>query len=157
MMDLFSAVKLLHILSATVLVGTGVGTAFFMYATHLRGEVRAIASVSRTVVLADWIFTTPTVFLQPLTGAWLVHLAGYTWSETWIVASLGLYVLAAGCWLPVVRLQIRMRDLATRGAENEPLPADYHRCMRLWFVLGWPALIAMTAILALMVFRPGFS
>ena len=148
-------VKWLHILSSTFLFGTGIGSAFYMLFTSLSRDVRAIAVVSRFVVLADWIFTSTTVVLQPLTGLYLIHLAGYPLASTWIVASIGLYLLAGACWLPVVWMQIRMRDMAQAAArEGRELPAQYWRYLRLWTVLGIPAFLALVAVFYLMVAKP---
>lgn len=148
-------VKWLHVLSSTVLFGTGLGSAFYMFTTNRTGDVRAIAIVARRVVLADWLFTMPTAILQPLTGAWLVHFSGMPWSSPWIAWSIVLYVVAGACWLPVVWLQIRMAEMAERAAaRGEPLPARYRRYSAAWTLLGWPAFIAFIAIFYLMVVKP---
>lgn len=155
MSDYFTWLKLIHILSATVLFGTGLGTAFFMWRADRSGDLPAIAVTARHVVLADFLFTVPAIVVQPVSGVLLAIEAGYTFTEPWLLAAIGLYLLIGACWLPVVRLQLRMRDLAEAArATSEPLPASYHRAMRLWFVLGWPAFASILAIFALMVFRP---
>ncbi len=154
-MDIYGVLKLVHILGATLLFGTGLGTAFFMHRADGSGDVNAIAVVSRNVVLADWLFTAPAVLIQPVTGYLLMRHVGYAWNETWIVTSVTLYLLAGACWLPVVWLQIRIRDLARRAAvEGTPLPPRYRAYMKVWFGLGWPAFIAVIAIFFLMVFKP---
>lgn len=154
-MDAFALLKVVHILGATVLFGTGMGTAFQMWMAHLSGDVRAIAAVSRNVVLADWLFTTPAGVLQPVTGYAMVWLAGYDPTEPWLLAGLACYVLAGLCWLPVVGLQIRVARLArTALSHGTPLGPDYHRAMRWWFGLGWPAFTAMVLAVWLMVVRP---
>lgn len=152
---LYLSLKWLHILSATVLVGVGFGTAFYKWMIDRSGEVRAIAHMGRLVVLADWLFTTPAILLQPLTGLWMLHLAGYSLSSPWIAWTLLLYALAGICWLPVVWLQYRMRALAMAAlATDQELPADYWQYARIWFWLGIPAFTTMLAIYALMVFKP---
>ena len=148
-------IKWLHILSATVLFGTGLGTAFHMYATHLRGDVAAIAVMTRNTVLADWLFTATAGVVQPVTGALLIWLAGYDPLEPWLAVSYGLYVFAALCWFKVVQLQYRLRRLAKAAAEGgKALPAAYYQAVRSWFLLGWPAFIALLMLFALMVMRP---
>ena len=148
-------VKWLHVLSSTVLFGTGLGTAFYMFFTNRSGDVRAIAVVSRRVVVADWVFTAPTAILQPLTGAWLVERAGLPWSTPWVAWSLGLYVLAAGCWLPVVWIQIRMAAMAEASARAAaPLPRSFWRYHAVWTALGVPAFLIFVAIFFLMVVKP---
>jgi uncharacterized membrane protein len=148
-------VKWLHVLSSTVLFGTGLGSAFYMFFTNRSGEVRAIAIVARRVVIADWLFTTPTAIVQPLTGFYLMYLAGFPWSAGWILWSLVLYAVAGACWLPVVWIQIRMAEMAERAARSgDPLPQRFWRYHRLWTALGWPAFIAFIAIFFLMVVKP---
>jgi len=148
-------VKWLHILSSTFLFGTGIGSAFYMLFASLSRDVRAIAVVSRHVVLADWIFTSTTVLIQPATGIYLIHLAGYPWHSAWIMWSIGLYFLAGACWLPVVWIQLRMRDMAQVAArDNTELPQQYWRYLRVWTALGVPAFFAMVVVFWLMVAKP---
>lgn len=145
-------IKTLHILSMVLLFGTGLGSAFYKWMADRSGHVAHIAVTNRHVVLADWLFTTPTVIFQPLSGLWMAHLAGWPLSTPWIAASLALYALAGVCWLPVVWLQIRMRDLAETAAANQTdLGATYWRLARSWFWLGVPAFVAMVLVVALMV------
>jgi uncharacterized membrane protein len=157
MTDLALSLKLIHIVSAILLFGLGLGTAFHGLACNLSRDVRAIAISNRNVVLADWIFTTPTVIIQPVTGFWLAHVQGWPWTTGWIMASLALYAVAGACWLPVVWLQMRMRRIAEKAAaDGGSLPAVYFLYFRIWFVLGWPAFIAMALTVFLMVFKPQF-
>jgi uncharacterized membrane protein len=148
-------VKWLHILSSTVLFGTGLGSAFYMFFTSRTRDVRAIATVVRYVVIADWLFTTPTIILQPLTGAYLIHVAHFPWSSRWIAWSIALYVLAGAAWLPVVWIQIRMRDMAVGAArDNSPLPHLYWRYLRYWVALGVVAFVSLVIVFYLMVAKP---
>jgi uncharacterized membrane protein len=152
----YLTIKTIHILSSVLMVGTGFGTAFYLFFANRSGSVEAIAVVSRLVVRADWWFTTPAVIVQPLSGAWMIHLAGYPLDALWIKASLALYVLAGACWLPVVWYQIRMGKLALAAhAAGTELPAQYWRYARRWELLGYPAFIAMLAVYWLMVHKPG--
>lgn len=154
-MDYFT-LKTIHILSSTVLFGTGLGTAFFMWMAHRRGDVAGIAITARHVVLADWLFTTPAILVQPATGFWLLHMMGLPWTMTWIWLSIVLYLVAGACWLPVVAIQYRIRALAEAAHhEGTALPATYFRLMRWWFCLGWPAFIALVVVFWLMVRKPG--
>lgn len=155
MSGLYDLVKTIHILSATVLFGTGLGTAFHMWFAHRTGEPRTVAAVARNTVKADFWFTTPAVILQPASGLALIQLSGIDPTTTWLMAAYGLYLLIGLCWLPVVWLQLRARDLAVAAAQNgQALPAEYHRIMRLWFGLGWPAFLGTMAIFWLMVAKP---
>ena len=150
----YGLIKTLHILSATVLFGTGLGTAYFMWSALRTADARVIASVTRHVVRADWFFTTPAIVLQPLSGALLVHAAGYPWGG-WVGWSLALYTLAGLCWLPVVWLQLRMRDLAVAAVrEGRPLTGRYRRYARLWFWIGIPAFAALVMVFYLMAAKP---
>ena len=156
-MNLYFALKFVHIVSAMLLFGTGLGTAFFMWMSHRSGDVAAIATAARITVRADWLFTTPAVIVQPLTGFALMRLGGWAWSTPWLQLALALYLVAGACWLPVVALQLRARTLSAEALRRSAaLPPEYHRCMRWWFALGWPAFIAVLAITWLMAAKPGF-
>jgi uncharacterized membrane protein len=147
--------KWLHVLGATVLLGTGAGIAFFMLMAQRTGDVRVIAGVARIVVIADYVFTTTAVVAQPITGVLLARIAGYSLAEGWILLSIGLYLLTGAFWLPVVWMQSRMRTLsAAAAASGEALPAEYHRLFRWWFAFGFPAFTAVLAIFWLMIARP---
>lgn len=151
----YLVVKTLHLLSATLLFGTGLGSAYYLWRAGREGDPQTVARVAHHVVQADWLFTLPTVIFQPLSGAWLVSRAGFPWTG-WVAASLALYAIAGLCWLPVVWLQIRMRDLAAvSAASGRPLPAAYWRYARFWFWLGVPAFVAVVAVFFLMVMKPG--
>lgn len=147
--------KWLHILASTLLFGTGIGSAFYLLLTSLSREPRAVALVARYVVIADWLFTATTVVAQPLTGFWLVHLAGYPLTAAWLQWSIVLYVVAVACWLPVVAIQIKLRDLAQLAVQQgAALPPAYWHYFRIWIVLGIPAFFAFVAVFYLMVAKP---
>jgi uncharacterized membrane protein len=151
----YQTVKWLHILSSTLLFGTGLGSAFYMLFTSLTRDARATAVVVRYVVLADWLFTTPTIIIQPLTGLYMMHLAGIPMGSKWIMWSFALYFLAGICWLPVVWIQIQMRGLAEAAVANDhELPARYWRLLRIWVLLGIPAFFALVVVFYLMVAKP---
>lgn len=148
-------IKWVHVLSTILLLGTGLGTAFHMWMAHISGEVRAIAVVARNVVLADWLFTTVAGIVQPITGLGLIFQRGWSPFESWLIVSYALYAVAAACWIPVVVLQIRVRDLTERAViRNQPLPPEYAIAMRQWFWLGVPAFLSMAAIVFLMIGKP---
>jgi uncharacterized membrane protein len=154
-LKLYVLVKTIHILSSTVLFGTGLGTAFHMYATHLRGDVKAIAVTARNVVWADWLFTTTSGILQPASGIALILMAGFSPWASWLVITYCLYLVAFVCWLPVVFLQMRVAKTAAACASSgSVLPSVYYRDMRLWFWLGWPAFIGLIAVFYLMTAKP---
>jgi uncharacterized membrane protein len=148
--------KAIHISSAAVLFGTGLGIAFFKWITDRSGSVAAIRVVSEKVVMADWLFTLPAIIVQAVTGVALIRTLNYPLSQTWLVWSIALFCLAGLCWLPVVWLQIRMRDLA-RAAERDSTasPAQaYWSYARAWFWLGVPAFAAVILVFWLMVSKP---
>jgi uncharacterized membrane protein len=155
---LYLVVKFLHVVGAAVLLGTGAGIAFFMLLAHRDGRPAVVAGVARIVVIADLLFTATAVVAQPVTGLWLALVAGYDLRDGWILLSILLYLLTGAFWLPVVRMQMRMRDLATAAvAAGTPLPAAYHRFFRWWFAFGFPAFAAVLAIFWLMIGRPSFQ
>jgi uncharacterized membrane protein len=156
-MNTYLLLKTLHILSSVVLVGTGLGSAFYLYCVNRCRNLQAQAVVARLVVLADWIFTTPAIILQPLTGVILLRIAGWPLSTPWIMWSIVLYLLAGACWLPVVWLQIEMKRMAGQALMNgTTLPSRYWHYALWWRRLGYPAFIAMLGVYFLMVNKPSF-
>ncbi|MFL6674463.1 MAG: DUF2269 family protein, partial [Massilia sp.] len=147
--------KWLHILSSTFLFGTGIGSAWYMLFANISRDVRAIAVVSKYVVIADWLFTATTIIAQPTTGFYMIHQAGLPMHSKWIMWSLVLYLVAAACWIPVVWLQMRLRDLSVEAAgTGVDLSPQYWRYFRAWVALGVPAFFAFVAIFWLMVAKP---
>jgi uncharacterized membrane protein len=156
-MNWYLLIKWVHIISSTVLFGTGAGIAFFFVRAQRTGDTKVVASVARDVVLADLIFTVSAVVLQPVTGVALALLAGYPLLTPWLVLSIAGYLIVGCCWLRVVWLQIRMRDLAIDAANHDlSLPVVYQFYYRQWFWLGWPAFTGVLVIFYLMVAKPGF-
>ncbi len=154
-MSLYFLMKVLHIIGACVLLGTGAGIAFFMVMAHHTQNAIAIAHTARIVVIADMLFTASAVVLQPITGATLACLTGQPVFDGWIGLSLILYLVTGAFWLPVVWMQARMRDLARVAAtQGAPLPPMYYRLYRWWFAFGFPAFAAVLGIVWLMVTRP---
>jgi uncharacterized membrane protein len=149
-MELYLGIKLLHILSATILFGTGLGTAFFMFSAYKSNDSQAWRETAEAVVRADWYFTTPAVVVQLLSGLWLMDRVGIQFASVWFVAVIGLFALVGACWLPVVWLQIRLRDMLRAGAE----PDACKQLMRLWVALGVPAFLSVIVIFGLMVYKP---
>lgn len=147
--------RLLHVVGACVLLGTGAGIAFFMVISNRSRDPALIAHVAGIVVLADTVFTATAALVQPVTGWLLARAVGWPLTEGWIVWALGLYVFVGAFWLPVVWMQIRLRDLARAARDaGTPLPDAYHRLYRMWFACGFPAFAAVLAILWLMITRP---
>lgn len=156
-MNPYLLVKFLHIVSGVVLVGTGFGSAFYLFFANRGASLEARAVVARLVVRADLWFTTPAVIVQPLSGAWLAHTAGWPLTTPWLLASIALYALAGACWLPVLWLQLKMaREVEAALADGRPLQAGYARWQKMWERLGYPAFAAMLAVFFLMVNKPQF-
>lgn len=155
---MYQLLKYAHVIGASVLLGTGAGIAFFMLMAHRMRDPIVVAGVARIVVIADFLFTASAVLLQPITGLLLAWWIGYSLSEGWIVLSILLYLITGAFWVPVVVMQIKMRNLAMHAAsEGMPLPEAYYRIFRRWFVFGFPAFAAVLAIFWLMIARPQIS
>ncbi|HWL62184.1 MAG TPA: DUF2269 domain-containing protein [Steroidobacteraceae bacterium] len=151
----YLTLKTVHVVSSVLLVGTGFGSAFYLFFANRSNSVEAIGVVGRLVVRADWYFTTPAAVIQPVTGAMMMHKAGWPLSMTWIHGSIALYVLAGACWIPVLFLQVRMARLAdTARREGSSLPPEYWTLARRWELLGYPAFAAMLVVFYLMVAKP---
>lgn len=151
----FLLLKWVHILSSTILFGTGIGTAFFMFMANRHGELSGIHFATRHVVIADWLFTTPAVIVQLVSGVIMVFMLDIEFDRGWVFWALALYFFVGACWLPVVWIQIKMRDMAIYAVEHdEALPAKYWLLNKWWVGLGSLAFPAVVLIFYLMVFKP---
>ena len=154
-MNLYLAVKVVHVLSATILFGTGLGIAFFKWIVDRSNNVTAIRIISEKVVLADWLFTTPAIVIQALSGAYMAAAAAFSPARDWLLYAVLLFLLAGACWIPVVWLQMRMRDLARASdREGTNLSPEFYRYARIWFALGIPAFLSLVIVFWLMVAKP---
>lgn len=156
----YLALKYLHLIGAAVLFGTGMGIAFFAwfgYRMAVRnGDIGLLRGVLSLTVVADTVFTAVWAAIQPVTGGLLWHMAGGDWRSPWILWVAVTYIFVGVCWLPVVWLQIQLRDGARAAPSVAALPASFHRRFRVWFALGWPAFAAVLVLFALMVGRGFF-
>lgn len=154
-MDLYVIIKTLHIISSTILFGTGIGIAFFMFRSYFTSNLHEKLYAAKNTVLADYCFTFPAVIIQPLTGIALVHMAGYNWTDLWLNLTYIIYIIAGLCWIPVVWIQIQLKNMIAESiAHNKDLPARYHRFFKTWFLLGWPAFIGLVIVFFLMGAKP---
>jgi uncharacterized membrane protein len=152
---IYFVVKFLHILGAIVILGTGAGLAFFVVMAHRTGDALFVARTAAVVVVADFLFTATAIVVQPITGYFLLRELGLSLGEGWVVASLVLYVVAGAFWIPVVWMQMRMRDLAAAAAATgAPLPAAYQKLFRIWFAFGFPGFGSVLLIVWLMIAKP---
>lgn len=153
----YPLLKTIHILSSTFLWGTGVGTAFFMLMAHLKGDVSTIRVTAQHVVLADWLFTTPTVILQPISGIYLMYLMNLPFDTLWFKGVCGLYSVTIAAWLPVVYLQLQLKRITAPLGPQDVLPPAYYRTFYRWISLGFPAAFAMIGLFLMMVYKPWLS
>lgn len=152
----YLTLKTIHILSSTILFGTGIGSAFYLFMANRRKDIAGIVFATRHVVIADWLFTTPAVITQLITGIALMQTGGFGLIDKWIFYALILYIFAGACWLPVIWIQIKMRDIAkTAISNNSELPTSYWKYDRWWLTLGSLAFPAIIIVFYLMVFKPG--
>jgi len=151
----YLTLKYIHIISSTILFGTGIGSAFYLFMANRRKDVAGIVFTTRHVVIADWFFTAPSVVIQLISGIALMYLGGFEFMDKWIKYGLVLYFFAGACWLPVVWIQIKMRDIAKDATENnDNLPEQYWKYDKWWTVLGSLAFPAIMIVFYLMVFKP---
>jgi len=154
-MDLYLTVKTLHILSSTILLGTGIGIAFFMFRSYFATNSHQKLYAAKTTVLADYLFTLPAVVIQPISGIWLVINGGYNWVDLWLISTVIIYAFVGLCWIPVVWIQIQLKQILIKSLEmNTPLPLQYNHLFKIWMMLGIPAFIGLVAIFFLMVMKP---
>ena len=154
-MAAYFLIKTIHIISSTILFGTGIGIAFFMFQSHFTENINTKLFAANSTVLADYLFTFPAVIVQPITGFWLMLHLGYDWNSKWLLLTFIIYGVAGLCWLPVVWIQIQLKKILINSVENNTnLPPRYFRLFKVWFLLGWPAFLGLVIIFFLMVMKP---
>lgn len=147
--------KILHIISAAVLFGGGLGVAIYLLYVNQQKNLALIAQASATAVSATWLFTVLAAFVQAITGFVLVGLHGYASSTMWILGSILGFLVTGILWLPIVCLQIRCRDLAVTALQtNTPLSAEYRRCYRTWCCLTLLVWVVLVVVFYLMTNKP---
>lgn len=153
-MEHYLIFKLIHILAAVVVTGTGAGIAFFMFMANRSNNPQAIYVTAQHVILGDWVFTTPAVITQIITGVYLMNMQGYSFSAPWFYWVMGLFAFIGACWIPVLRIQYKLRELAKLSVDAKNVTPEFKSLMRTWTLLGVPAFIAILGIFWLMVFKP---
>jgi len=153
-MDYYLVLKLIHILAAVVVTGTGAGIAFFMFMAYRSNNSQVIYITAKHVILGDWIFTTPAVIIQIITGVILMNIQGYSFSSTWFFWVAGLFVFIGLCWIPVLNIQYKLRELAKISVDTNEIIPEFKLLMRTWTLLGIPAFFAILGIFWLMIFKP---
>ena len=154
-MDLYFIIKTLHIITSTILFGTGLGIAFFMFRSHYTNDIQEKYYAARNTVLADYLFTFPAVVLQPITGLWLISSGSFDWSAFWLVLTYIIYVIVGMCWIPVVWIQVKLKNMLSYSIDSKtPLPSQYYKLFKIWFMLGWPAFFGLIIVFYLMVAKP---
>lgn len=153
-MEHYLILKLIHILAAVVVTGTGAGIAFFMFMANRSNNPQAIYVTAQHVILGDWLFTTPAVITQIITGVYLMNMQGYSFSAPWFYWVIGLFTFIGVCWLPVLRIQYKLRELAKISVDSNQVTPEFKSLMKTWTLLGIPAFTAILAIFWLMVFKP---
>lgn len=125
-----------------------------MFVANRRKDIIPIYFAVRHVVIADLIFTTPSVIVQFITGLLMMHIAGFDFSEIWIKWSVILYFSVGLCWLPVLWLQIKMRDMAKLAFnQGTKLPEVYWKMEKIWIALGSIAFPMVLVIFYFMVMK----
>jgi uncharacterized membrane protein len=153
-MEYYLVLKLIHILAAVVVTGTGAGIAFFMFMANRSNNPQAIYITAKHVILGDWIFTTPAVVIQIITGVILMNMQGYSFSSPWFYWVVGLFLCIGLCWIPVLKIQYKLRELAKVSVDANKVTPEFKSLMRTWTLLGIPAFTAIMGIFWLMVFKP---
>jgi len=148
---IYPTIKFIHIISATLLFGTGLGSAFYMFMAYRSNTMNVMAETNRIVVIADFIFTTPTTIIQFITGLYLLNQSSLEWTSLWSLSVFGLYLFVGACWLPVVWLQIWLRN---RALELDQPDQQYRQRMKIWLTLGLLAFPAVLLLYVLMIYKP---
>ncbi len=151
-MTSYYVMKYLHILSAVIMVGTGFGSALYVFFANRSGSLTVQHFANSMVVRLDWYLTTPTVIIQPLTGWWLIQHVGWQWNSAWLMSAYILYLLIGLAWLPVVWLQVKMYRCTAQALRlNTALDERYIIYQRYWERLGYVGFSGAIVVFYIMV------
>jgi uncharacterized membrane protein len=156
----YLVLKLIHVLSSTLLLGTGLGVAVLLFASYKEGHVDFLRTTANHVMIADWLIVAPAVVVQLVTGIWLTSYLGIPFGSAWFVAVLGLFFFAGACWLPMAWIQFQLSHLAVRDHEERVDDAAHSRdrgLMSIWACCAVLAFGALFALFWLMVFKHGMT
>jgi len=149
---LYLCLKYLHIIAAIFLFGFGMGSYLYLIAASRTANPQVIAQVARMVVRFDTWITTPAGVIQIITGLLLIQLAGLPVTTEWVLTALIIFLGVGSLWLPVLVLQKRMRQMASRAVETDTVLDDgYRGVYRQWFWLGVFGFLGMFVIVMIMV------
>lgn len=146
----YLTLKIIHILSATIMIGTGLGSAFYLFVSYKTALFTTVKDVLKIVIIADLIFTTPSVIVQLVTGLMLadrLNLTNTRWY--WVVLSISFLVLVL--WLGAVVIQYRLKRIII---DKKSLPALFDKLMSIWFYLGVPSFGLAIFLYYLMIYKP---
>lgn len=149
---LYLCLKYIHVIAAIFLFGFGMGSYLYLIAASRTANPQVIAHVARMVVRFDTWITTPAGFIQIITGALLIRLAGLPLTIDWVLTSLTIFLCVGALWLPVLVLQKRLQQMATSAVETgAALEVQYRSVYRKWFWLGICGFAGMFVIVMIMV------
>ncbi|MBL4735110.1 MAG: DUF2269 domain-containing protein [Flavobacteriales bacterium] len=146
----YHILKLIHIVSATLMIGAGIGSAFYLFLSYKRYQASTLKDVLKLVVMADSVFTAPSIIIQFITGLMLSNMLSLT-STDWFLIVMGVSGLILVMWLRAAFLQIKLRKILEK--ENEITP-EFHYLMKVWFYLGVPSFLGALYLYYLMVYKP---
>ncbi len=153
----YHGLKLLHILSAVVMTGTGIGLAYFLFLAVLTKKQEALVAIARWVIWGDWLFTLPAIITQIISGLLLVERLGWSFASVGMHWILTLYALMLVCWLPVIVIQYKLYHISlkilTEGQDVHCHPS-FKRLFRLWVLLGSIAFVCVLLLFWIMIFKP---
>ncbi|WP_246666929.1 DUF2269 family protein [Bradyrhizobium guangdongense] len=153
---IYPALKLIHLVSATILFGGGIFAALLGTIVFGSRKAKLIAEVGPHIVKVESYLTVLSALAQIVTGLWLASLAGFPVLAGWLGWAFLLFCVAGLCWILGVWLQHRMVDLSRKAVEtHSELPDAYQKHFRNWTLLGLPSTTAMIGIFYFMVFKPG--
>ena len=152
-MDLYEFIKIIHVISSTVVLGVGVGVAYFIFSDYRNDDRESLRIVVSHAARADWVLTMPAVVVQFLTGLWLTANLGIPYGSAWFIAVNALFILIGFSWLSLVKQHKHIEALAGQGAGADP--DEYARTMRLWMRDGLVTTGIVVIIFVLMTAKPG--
>ena len=128
-MELYFIIKTLHVLSATVLFGTGAGIAYFMFRGQASGVPAARRFAASTTVRADLLFTLPAVRMAMTPGATKARRVRRRATELFRIGAESRTRAATGVLLYLSLAERRAEIVAERGIHARVAPEEWGQAM----------------------------
>lgn len=151
-MENYLLLRILHGLATLLFFGGLAGLGWYGWRNFRAGDAALVGLSLRRILL----FGVPLLILSavalPVSGWWMVDMAGLPLGQTWLLGGAILYLFGCIAWLLLFGRLSRLREQAQ--AEGGPGSAQVRRSLKFGAAYGLVGLLLFLSVLALMLAKP---